>query len=159
MNGNRQKLKYNPRFVRAEFRRAVCRELALPSGRPSGYELYPVDEKDVEIVNETYSAPNTATLKQCGAENVHEWMLWVAGRIKYGATYLSGKKQSFFLPEYKYNPIEKKDDLEELEIRMENMMDNRMEEVIDRLEPRRKPEVFDYKKMLVEGLTSNETVV
>lgn len=155
MNGNRQKLKYNPRFVRAEFRRMVCRELMLPSGRPSGYELRPVDEKDVEIVNETYAAPNTDALKQCGAENVHEWMLWVAGRIKYGSTYLQGRTQSFFLPEYKYNPIKKKNDLEELEIRMENMMDNRMEEVIDRLETRRNPEVLNYKKILTEGLTSD----
>lgn len=114
---DRQKLKYNPYFVRPEFKRKVCRELQLPSGRWSGYELYPISGTDIDVVRDRYGMPTKETLETAGAENVHEWMLWVAARLKYGVNYLNKQKKQFFLPDYKYGVIQEENDKfkEELE--------------------------------------------
>lgn len=158
MPGTR-KLKYNSYYVRPEFRRIVCRELDLPSGRPSGYELYPVDGAFVQEVAGIYDPPAKAVMDSCGAENVHEWLLWTAARVKYGINYLNPKKNQFWLADDMYEQIRKQQSEEEF-IKLENLILQRAEWAAEILTGREKEEkVKKIKNILRERLTLEEVGV
>lgn len=123
---NRQKLKYNPYFVREEYRRKICGELMLPSGKPSGYELYPVTDADIYTVRSTYNFPPKEALETAEAENVHEWMLWVAARLKYGVNYLNRRLQ-FRLPDHMYGRIKEVNEFEIARQELERLVDYRVD--------------------------------
>lgn len=153
-----RRLKYNSYYVRPEFRRIVCRELDLPSGRPSGYELYPVDGAFVQEIASIYEAPSKVVMDACGAENVHEWLLWTAARVKYGVNYLSPKRNQFWLDDRMYEPIRKQqNELEEELIKLENLIVQRAEWAAEILTEREKEEkVKKIKNILRERLTLEE---
>lgn len=155
-----RKLKYNSYFVRPEFRRIVCRELDLPSGRPSGYELYPVDGAFVQEIASIYEAPSKAVMDSCGAENVHEWLLWTAARVKYGVNYLNPKRNQFWLDDRMYEPEPEPDLFEKERIELTNLIEQRAEYVAGILTEREKEEkVKKIKNILRERLTSEEVDV
>lgn len=158
MPGTR-KLQYNSYYVRPEFRRIVCRELDLPSGRPSGYELYPVDGAFVQEVAGIYEPPSKTVMDSCGAKNVHEWLLWTAARLKYGVNYLSPKRNQFWLADDMYEAIKEHQNEEEF-IRLENLIVQRAEWAAEILTEREKEEkVKKIKNILRERLTLEEVYV
>jgi hypothetical protein len=160
MPGTR-KLQYNSYYVRPEFRRTVCRELDLPSGRPSGYELYPVDGAFVQEIASIYEAPSKSVMSSCGAENVHEWLLWTAARLKYGTNYLNPKRNQFWLEDDMYEPIKKQqNEFEEELIKLENIVEQRMEWLSETLtECGKQEKTKKMKNILRECLTSEEVDV
>jgi hypothetical protein len=160
MPGTR-KLQYNSYYVRPEFRRIVCRELDLPSGRPSGYELYPVEDEYVQKVAEMYEVPDVKVMTACGADNIHEWLLWTAARVRYGVNYLSPKRNQFWLTDDMYEPIRKQEnEFEEELIKLENLIVQRAEWAAEILTEREKEEkVKKIKNILRECLTSPDNDV
>lgn len=160
MPGTRR-LKYNSYYVRPEFRRIVCRELDLPSGRPSGYELYPVEDEYVQKVAGMYEAPDVKVITSCGADNMHEWLLWTAARVRYGVNYLSPKRNQFWLTDDMYEPIRKQqNEFEEELIKLENLIVQRAEWAAEILTEREKEEkVKKIKNILRECLTSPDNDV
>ena len=82
------KYKYDPTRVRASFRHKYCHEIDLPSGKPSGYELYPITEQEINDLMGDFDG-----VAPIGGEltTISEWMLWAALRIKYGINYLNPK--------------------------------------------------------------------
>lgn len=151
-----RRLKFNPYFVRAEFRRTVCGELMLPSGKPSGYFLYPVEDDFVQNIAEMYEAPTKSVLDACGADNVHEWLLWTSARIKYGYNYLAKKKNQFFVDPSMYEPAHEPDRFEEERIKMTNLVENKLDWVAETLVNKGLDETAKKaKNILRECLTSD----
>ena len=123
------RFKYDPTRVRAEFRRKYCRELDLPSGKPSGIEIYPITESEVNQIMGDCEFPFPA-----GGEftTISEWMLWSALRIKYGINYLHPIPKCLQWQTYEPHYMGEKeqtidDKLEELEIKMQNYVDHEMQ--------------------------------
>ena len=152
-----KRLKYNPYYVRKEFRRHVCRELMLPSGNPSGLELFPLDDEFVQTIADMYASPTKETLRSCGADNVHEWMLWTAGRIKYGFNYLNPTKRQFWLNERMYGAEPEQDPLEEDKIKLENIVEQKLDWAVETLQKQEKAE--KVKNILRECLTTPDSDV
>lgn len=151
-----RKLKFNPYFVRSEFRRKVCGELMLPSGKPSGYFLHPVEDGFVQDVADMYEAPDAKVITACGAENVHEWLLWTAARLKYGVNYLAPKRNQFWLKSDAYGKVkEQQNKFEEELIKLDNIVEQRMEWLSETLAERGEEEKSKkIKNILRERLTS-----
>lgn len=155
-----RKLKFNPYFVRAEYRRVVCRELDLPSGNPSGHFLFPVEDEYVQKIAEMYEAPDVKVMAACGAENVHEWLLWTAARVKYGVNYLSPKRNQFWLDDRMYEPEPEPDLFEKERAELTNLIEQRAEYVAGFLTEREKEEkVKKIKIFLRERLTTPDNDV
>lgn len=159
-----RKLKFNPYFVRAEYRRVVCRELDLPSGKPSGHFLFPVEDEYVQKIAEMYEAPDVKVMTACGADNVHEWLLWTAARVKYGVNYLNPRRNQFWLDDRIYEPIRKQqNEFEEELIKLENLIIQRAEWAAEILTEREKEEkeekVKKIKNILRERLTTTDNDV
>lgn len=152
-----KKLKYNSFYVRKEFRMHVCRELTLPSGKPSGLELFPLDDEFVQTIADMYASPTKETLRSCGADNVHEWLLWTAGRIKYGFNYLNPTKRQFWLNERMYGVEPECDPLEEDKIKLENIVEQKLDWAVETLQKQERAE--KVKNILRECLTSEEVDV
>lgn len=97
----------------------------------------------------------------CGAENVHEWLLWTAARVKYGVNYLSPKRNQFWLDDRMYEPIRKQqNELQEELIKLENLILQRAEWAAEILTEREKEEkVKKVKNILRERLTSEDVDV
>lgn len=149
-----RKLKFNPYFVRAEYRRVVCRELDLPSGKPSGHFLFPVEDEYVQKIAEMYEAPDVNVMVACRADNVHEWLLWTAARVKYGVNYLSPRRNQFWLDDRMYEPEPEPDLFEKERIELTNLIEQRAEYVAGFLTEREKEEkVKKIKNILRERLT------
>jgi hypothetical protein len=120
--------------------------------------LYPVDGAFVQEIASMYEAPSKAGMETCGAENVHEWLLWAAARIKYGTNYLSPKKNQFRLDDRMYEPIRKQqNEFEEELIKLENIVEQRMEWLSETLTERGEEEkAKKTKNILREHLTLEE---
>lgn len=155
-----RKLKFNPYFVRAEYRRVVCRELDLPSGKPSGHFVFPVEDEYVQKIAEIYEAPDAEVLAACGADNVHEWLLWTAARTKYGANYLNPKRNQFWLDDRMYEPEPEPSLFEKERRELTNLIEQRAEYVAGFLTEREKEEkVNKIKNFLRERLTTPDNDV
>ena len=122
------KYRYDPSRVRASFRRKYCRELSLPSGKPSGFEVYPITKEEIETLLADFDgAP------PLGGEltTISEWMLWAALRLKYGIRYLNPTPKCLRNENVSIYDIEARpkweEKMEELEIRMQNYIDHEME--------------------------------
>lgn len=103
----------------------------LPSGKPSGYELYPVTGADIYTVRSTYGFPPKEALETAEAENVHEWMLWVAARLKYGVNYLNRQKTRF-VPESVWDTFKSIEENKEF-LEMKNELQDLIEYRVDTL--------------------------
>ena len=120
------RFKYDASRVRASFRSKFCKELDLPSGKKSGFYVFPIEEDEINRLmgNCEFNMPDGEF------ETISEWMLWSALRMKYGINYLhpTSKQARWFLFGSDIGePAEKSDDkLEELELRMQNYIDNEM---------------------------------
>lgn len=155
-----QKLKYNPYFVRPEFRRVVCKELILPGNKPSGKFFFPVEEDFVQRVAGEYEFPGDEVLESCGAKNVHEWLLWASARIKYGVNYLNPRKEQFWLPDSAYEPDPEPDLFEDDRIELHNLIEQRIEWVAETLVNQGLDETAKKaKNILREHLTSENDEV
>lgn len=152
--------RYDPSRVRPEFRRKYCRELDMPSGKPSGFEIFPITEQEInDLVGDFDGAPPV----RGELKTISEWMLWAALRLKYGINYLNPKPKCLrYVNEYTVAPSAD-DKLEELEIRMQNYIDNEMkyfsEKFLDKINGGQKSAVKtmtcmeqDYKKYISHGL-------
>jgi hypothetical protein len=121
--------KYDPARVRADFRRKYCRELDLPSGKPSGVEIYPITEDEI---NELMGDCESSCPKFGEHVTISEWMLWAALRLKYGINYLHPIPKSLQWQTYEPHYTGEKeptidDKLEELETKMQNYVDLEIE--------------------------------
>ena len=123
------KYKYDPARVRTSFRRKYCRELDLPSGKPSGVEMFPItaDEVNRLMGDCEYSAPLDGE-----RTTISEWMLWAALRLKYGINYLHPLPKSMqwqtYESHYAGDPKPTIDEkLEILELKMQNYIDFEMQ--------------------------------
>lgn len=158
-----RKLKFNPYFVRAEYRRVVCRELDLPSGKPSGHFLFPVEDEYVQKIAEMYEAPDVKVMTACGADNVHEWLLWTAARVKYGVNYLAPRRNQFWLDDRMYEPEPEPDLFKKERIELTNLIEQRAEWAAEILTEREKEEkeekVKKIKNILRERLTTPDNDV
>lgn len=122
------RFKYDPTRVRAEFRRKYCRELDLPSGKPSGVEMFPITEDEINNLmggcefDRPHSDEHTT---------ISEWMLWSALRLKYGINYLNPQPKCLQVAYERTHEESAKEDLklhlEELELRMQNYVDHEMQ--------------------------------
>lgn len=134
-----QKLQYDPTVVRPAFRRKFCHEMTLPSGKHSGYELYPITEEEVRTLTSDYTAPtfvetdNVMVLFGGYFKNESEWRLWTALRVKYGTNYMKPKREQFWLPDYKYEPRKEPDPAETLRSDLENQLEQRAEFIEEKI--------------------------
>jgi hypothetical protein len=101
-----------------------------------------------------YAPPTKKTLCACGADNVHEWLLWTAGRIKYGFNYLNPTKKQFWLDERAYGVEPECDPLEEDKIKLENIVEQKLDWAVETLQKQEKTK--KTKNILRERLTSQE---
>jgi hypothetical protein len=122
------RFKYDPTRVRAEFRKKYCRELDLPSGKPSGVEMFPITEDEI---NNLMGDCEFDRPRSDEHTTISEWMLWSALRLKYGISYLNPQPKCLQVAyERTYEESAKEDlklHLEELELRMQNYVDNEMQ--------------------------------
>jgi hypothetical protein len=159
------KYKYDPSRVRSAFRRKYCRELDLPSGKPSGIEIYPITEEEInKLMGDCeYTPPRSGELT-----TISEWMLWAALRLKYGITYLHPLPKSMRWQTYeshydgdKEPTIDEK--LEILEMKMQAYVDHEVqyfnEKFLDKINEGKKSTVKtmacmeeDYKNYLKNNL-------
>jgi len=169
------KYKYDPTRVRVEFRRKYCKELQLPSGKMSGYELFPITEQEINELLKDFDGTPPHNDEQV---TISEWMLWAALRLKYGINYLSpmSKQHRYLLlscpTSYQRTAEESaKAELdrrfEELECRMQNYVDNEMEyfneEFLDKINEGQKTSVKtmayieeDFRKYFKKNLDNVE---
>ena len=88
-----RKLKFDPLEVRPSFRRHYCRELLLPSGKPSGIQIFPIATDEVDKLTSGFTEKDyseTIARDECKTES--EFLLWTALRMKYGFQYLEPKQ-------------------------------------------------------------------
>lgn len=120
--------KYDPSRVRSAFRKKYCRELDLPSGKPSGVELNPITEEEInKLMGDCeFNPPRSSEWV-----SISEWMLWSALRLKYGVNYLNPQPKCLQVAYERIYEESAKEDLklhlEELELRMQNYVDNEMQ--------------------------------
>lgn len=157
------KYRYDPSRVRDSFRRKYCRELDLPSGKPSGFVLFPITEQEInDLVGDFDGAPPLDGERT----TISEWMLWAGLRLKYGINYLNPTPKCLKYDVSNYD-IETKPEweekIEELEIKMQNYIDREIEyfneKFLDKINKSKKSSVKtmtcmeeDYKKYFKENL-------
>lgn len=119
--------RYDPSRVRASFRRKYCRELDLPSGKPSGFEIFPITEQEInDFLGDFDGAPPL----DGELTTISEWMLWASLRLKYGINYLNPKPKCLDYDVSNYDIKTKpewEEKIEELEIKMQNYVDHEIE--------------------------------
>jgi len=128
------KYRYDPTRVRASFRHKYCQELDLPSGKPSGFEIFPITEEEI---NNLMGDVDCVPPLDGELTTISEWMLFGALRLKYGVNYMNPmtkqhKHLLFSNDLYQRtaedsSKAELKRHLEELEIRMQNYIDHEIQ--------------------------------
>ena len=122
-----------------------------------GAELGVIFHGQLHKTADMYASPTKETLRSCGADNVHEWMLWTAGRIKYGFNYLNPTKRQFWLNERMYGAEPEQDPLEEDKIKLENIVEQKLDWAVETLQKQEKAE--KVKNILRECLTTPDSDV
>lgn len=121
---------FNEGAVRPKFRSHFCRELTLPSGKMSGYCLFPITTEEVVELTQDLKAED----KPKGFFTASEWALWTALRRKYGVTHMNPKtKQERFI-ENPYNFLEPKEEgsaIDALEDKLLTYCDCRLNEILE----------------------------
>ena len=129
----KNKLTFNSKQVRNTFKSHYCKELSLPSGKPSGYYIFPITDEEINELSQDLKPEE----KPKRFFTWSEWALFVALRRKYGLTYLHPKtKQERFLSSYDYSNLPQKEEnlAEELEEKMTFYCENRLNDMLNILQ-------------------------
>lgn len=134
--------------VRRSFRHKYCGEYDLPSGKPSGYFRFPITSAEVEELTAHISddeLKSSAIWQQC--QNNSEVRLWIALRLKYGLNYMNPIRNQFWLPDYRYCDVVRKDPQDEIKNEIWNATANVYEELSAKINELKYPkEEKDFKK-------------
>ena len=110
-----RKLRFDPLEVRPSFKSKYCHELILPSGRKSGFVVYPISADEVRKFTENFTSTD---FEQAGAHDIckteSEYCMWLALRLKYGVNYLSTKPAYRPINDNRYEPPKEPDIFEKI---------------------------------------------
>lgn len=129
----KKKLIFNSKQVRNTFKSHYCKELSLPSGKPSGYYIFPITDEEINELSQDLNPEE----KPKRFFTWSEWAMFVALRRKYGVTYLHPKtKQERFLSEYDMSCLPQKEEnpIEELENKLLFYCDSKLDDMLDYLQ-------------------------
>lgn len=147
--------------VRRSFRHKYCGEYDLPSGKPSGYFRFPITSAEVEELTTDISddeLKSSVIWQQC--QNNSEVRLWIALRLKYGLNYMNPIRNQFWLPDYRYCDVVRKDPQAEIKNEIWNATQNVFEELSAKINDLKYPrEEKDFKKNFDSDLTSPESML
>lgn len=129
----KKRLTFNSKQVRTAFKSHYCKELSLPSGKPSGYYIFPITDEEINELSQDLDVVE----KPKRFLTWSEWALFVALRRKYGTTYLRPKtKQECFLSKYDTSNLPQKEEnpIEELEEKLTFYCENRLNDMLNILQ-------------------------
>lgn len=123
----RNKLTFNNKQVRDKIKSYYCKEFTLPSGKMSGYYMFPITEDEINSLSQDLNIED----KPKKFLTWSEWALFVALRRKYGLNYLHPKtKQERFLSSC--DPIPKEENpIEELEAKLLFYCDCKLNDILN----------------------------
>jgi hypothetical protein len=150
-----RKLKFDPLEVRPSFRRHYCRELSLPSGKPSGIQIFPISTDEINKLTNTFTDKDySETIAKDICKTESEFLLWTALRMKYGFQYLEPKQGYRFVHDNRYEePPEKVENNFEISDIFQQACVELPSKIIDlQLE-------LEEQKKLLDRLTTPETML
>lgn len=144
---------FNNNQVRRSVKSRLCGEFILPSGKPSGYYKFPIEDAEINKTMQDYQGFD----KPAGFLTWSEWALWVALRKKYGFNYLKPKEQRF-LTHVDMLYAEPKTD-ENLEDKLLFYCDSKFEEIVEMFCKAEPPRVSENEKNFRASLDNGDLPV